>query len=224
MRGTFYRFALAALVLAHANPAETVPELPHRVELVLERSGKDGWTPADPRTVFRPGEEVRFQFKSTYSGYLYVLDLTAKGDYMWLFPTAQTGMDNHIRPGVRYLIPATSGVLVIPDTPGIDTTYWVLSPVELTNLWLPLKEARRRPNTLLPRCRPAELKARGACLDDNAGPKPVAQPDSLPAPLAGTNALTARQLSVAKDAESSHIQFIGANGQTLIYEFWIAHR
>ncbi|MCC6588967.1 MAG: DUF4384 domain-containing protein [Bryobacterales bacterium] len=209
-RAVFLGLAGATLLAAAEPPM-------HNVEVTLERFEANTWRAIDPRMVLKPKEEVRFQFRSTFDGYLYVLNRTPAGDYMWIYPSADAGTDNRVRPGQTYTIPATAGAFTIPDKPGFDVVYWVLSPTVLRDLTIPPAPGTK--STLIPRCNDSELRARGACGDRSAGAR--AAGPALPKPLAG---LESRELKVDRKSEASHIRFTGASDRALIYEFWIAHR
>ena len=209
-RAVFLALASAAVLAAAEPPA-------HSVEVTLERFEANNWRAIDPRMVLKPKEEIRFQFKSTFDGYLYVLNRTPAGEYMWIYPTAEAGTDNRVRPGQTYTVPATAGAFTIPDRPGFEVVYWMLSPTILRDLTIPPAPGTK--STLVPRCNDSELRSRGACGDTSAGAR--APGSTLPKPLAG---LQARELKVDRKPDSSHIRFTGESGRSLIYEFWIAHR
>ncbi len=212
---------LITAALTFAATAYATDPVTHNVEVVLEKSAGSSWEPADPRTVFKPKDEIRFRFQSTFDGYLYVLNKTASGQYLWLFPSAQSGSDNRISAAKPITIPSTEGAFVIPDNPGFDTVYWILSPTEMRDLSMsPLAPGEK--STLMPRCNDSELRARGNCLDDTAGPRSFKPQPTLPKPI--TSTLRARELKLERKPEAAHIKFAGMSGKALIYEFWIAHR
>jgi hypothetical protein len=213
------RISAAAVFLAGAG-AVLGQVANHSVEVTIERMESGAWKPSDPRTVFRPKDEVRFQFRSSFDGYLYVLNRASSGQYMWLYPSQEAGTDNRVQPNHSYVIPSTNGAFAIPDSPGFDVVYWVLSPTELRDLALPQPDTSAK-STLIPRCRESELRARGGCLDDAAGAR---VPDTLPKPLQATSPLRGRELKVDRKPSTSHIRFNGMSGHSLVYEFWIAHR
>lgn len=207
--------AVAALLRVSAeNPSNSI-------ELILEQSQQGKWAAADPRTVFHGGDELRFQFKSSTAGYLYVLDKAPSGEFRWLYPTPESGMKNLVEAGSVYVIPASAGSFVIPENPGFETLYWILSPEALPDF--DLSKMRKKPSTLLPRCG-SELTPRGGCLDKSAGPRLLERGAPLTRELSPGNTLTARELKVDKAPETSHIRFAGMSNRALIYEYWIAHR
>lgn len=211
---------IAAVVFLAGASAVLGQTASHSVAVTIERMENGNWQRSDPRTVFRPKDEVRFQFRSTFDGYLYVLNRTGSGQYMWIYPSPDAGTDNRVQPNHSYLIPSTDGAFSIPETPGFDVVYWILSPTELRDLNLPPADPAAK-STLVPRCRESELRARGSCLDDSAGARVS---DSLPKSLQATSPLRGRELKLDRTQDSSHIRFSGISGRTLIYEFWIAHR
>jgi hypothetical protein len=194
-----------------------------KIDIGIEQKHADAWSAADPRTVFKPGDEIRFVFRSTVPGYLYVLNLSPAGEYRWIYPAKDAGLENRVQAGARYLVPSTEGSFVMPDKPGFETLYWVLSPEELKSLD-GVRTSGSTANTLLPRCSDDALKARGACVDRSAGAKPAGDKKGLPAPIAGANSLTARELSFEHGSESTQIRFAGMNDRAIVYEFWVAHR
>lgn len=212
------RFAATVLLTGAGLVSGQVAK--HSVEVTIERTESGGWKPADPRTVFRPGDEVRFRFRSSFDGYLYVLNRASSGQYMWLYPSQQAGTDHRVKPGNSYIIPSTSGAFAIPDPAGFDVVYWVLSPTELRGLTLPEPDASAR-QALIPRCRDTELRARGGCLENSAGAR---VPDALPKAIEVASPLRARELEIDRKPSASHIRFSGVSGHMLVYEFWIAHR
>jgi len=213
------RLSTAIIFLAGVSAVLGQPAS-HSVDVTIERTESGAWQAADPRTVFRPKDEVRFQFRSSFDGYLYVLNRSPSGQYIWIYPSRDAGTDNRVQPNRSYVIPSTSGAFSIPESPGFDVVYWILSPTELRDLSLPEPDAAAK-STLVPRCQESELRARGNCLDNSAGARVSG---SLPKSLQDTSPLRGRELKVDRTPSSSHIRFAGMNGRTLIYEFWIAHR
>ena len=194
MRATLTVLSLLSIsVWCRAQNAEQ-----HPIDVALEQKHDGVWSPAESRTVFKAGDEIRFAFRATAPGFLYVLNVSPAGQYHWLYPAKDSGLDNRVAAGQRYLVPATAGSFVMPEKPGFETIYWVLSPKELRSVDMPARTRRLKPSTLLPRCSPEELQARGACTDKTAGLKPAG--------------LSARDLS-----------FENAD-RAIIYEFWVAHR
>jgi uncharacterized protein DUF4384 len=212
-----------ALGLWIAGAAAAGPATPMRsVKVTLQQSRGDDWVTVDPRTVLQAGGTVRFRFQASFSGFLYVLNQTSHGDYLWLFPTPQSGTENEIEAGREYTIPATAGAFLIPPAPGFDTVYWMIVPARLPELpAFPAPPRSARPNPLRPRCQSGPLRARGMCLDESAGARPLTPAEGLPQALA-PESHSARQFKVER-SDMFHEIWGGANGPFL-YEFRIAHR
>lgn len=183
------------------------------VEIVIEQLQKDRWIPVDPRTVFAHGDEIRFRAQSDFSGFLYVVNRTPSSEQRWLFPTVEAGTDNAIAAGQSYTVPATDGSFQIPEKPGYDVVFWIVSPVPLNGLTgLPPPERRLSP--LLPRCHGTLLP----CLDSKAGAHPAKQAEILAVPL------RARDLTFDRMNPSMKIRVSSKDPGALIYEIRIAHR
>ncbi|MDQ6664163.1 MAG: DUF4384 domain-containing protein, partial [Acidobacteriota bacterium] len=126
-------FLCAGLWPGLARAQQPPPPKP-AVDVVIERSRGDEWQVVNPRTVFAANDEIRFRFRSSSPGFLYVLNQTATGAHMWLYPSPQAGANNKIEANREYLIPATEGVFRIPPTPGNDTVYWMVARESLGEL------------------------------------------------------------------------------------------
>jgi hypothetical protein len=192
------------------------------LDIVMEHKAESGWHSVDPHYVFASGDRIRFVFRSGVPGYLYVLNRAPSGASEWIFPAANTHADNQVATGQTYAIPA-DGAFVISGPPGFETTVWILSPKRLATatakaLSAEDKSAGSSEDDLIPRCRDTFLIPRGPCTDDRAGATPfrvTAQPDSL----------VARELSFAKDGDSTRITpRDDSAGNPIVYEFRIAHR
>ena len=79
-----------------------------------------------------------------------------------------------------------------------------MSPVELTRQYRTCRRLRRDPNrpSSLPRCDDSILKARGECIDDTAGVRPVKPGETLPSNLAGVVGATPRELLFNAEKEA----------------------
>ena len=128
------------------------------ISIVLEKKTGDAVQTVDPTHVFADGDTVRFRLTPAVDGYLYVMDLNTTGKYEVLFPRPETGNDNRIEHGKRYLMPATdNGWFEVTGPPGYEKLYFLLSPAALTmgqlqgrtNSTLPQGTA---PSSMRPRC------------------------------------------------------------------------
>lgn len=183
------------------------------VEVSIEQQEGEQWKQVDSRTVFKPGDEIRFRFQSTVKGYVYVVNRSPAGEYRRLFPTGETGALNRIDANRAYTVPASDGAFVIPAAPGFETIFWVLSPAPMVEDIIVRSLPGKPKSTLIPKCDPGPLSARGACIDSSAGAK--APPKE--------SGLTARDMRPDGTPESAAVRFVGSQNQALIYEFWIAH-
>jgi hypothetical protein len=181
------------------------------------------WRHVGAQTVFRKDDEIRFRFRTSLGGYLYVLNLSSDGQSTWLFPRPERGESSRVEPGPLYLIPGTKGVFVVGGKPGFDITYWIESPVPIDTGEVEGPAPGSQPNTLVPRCREEVLQARGLCEDERAGPQPLASPEHSPVHLPGNTTLVARDLKFHTEAGSTSISAPKTEGGVIVYEFRIAH-
>src|SRR5947209_10305856 len=115
---------LACMPLALAAPSQSV-------EIVLERSESNSFKTIDPGLVLAPGDLVRFRFRATFDGYLYVINSGTSGGQSLLFPGDTTGRNNRVEAGREYLVPATGASFQVAGPAGHDVVYWLISPVPL---------------------------------------------------------------------------------------------
>ncbi len=192
------------------------------IEVSLELHQADRWQTVDNQTVFHNNDEIRFRFRTSMRGYLYVLDRSSSGGNVWLFPRSGQGQMSKVEAGPEYLIPGGKGSFVVGGAPGFDVTYWVLSPVPIESREPP--ESGTQPNTLVPRCRTGELQARGICTDERAGPRPAKRAEDAPIALPPSERLIARDLQFHTEAGSTHILAPNVRNGVVVYEFHIAHQ
>jgi hypothetical protein len=220
-----------SLIAAQSEKSSQAPA--RTVTVLLEQADGTEWRTADPHRVFRPDDEIRFRFRSNFSGYLYVLNETSTGQYLWLFPTKETGVDNRVTQDREYMIPAMSGSFVIPPSPGYDTIFWILSPVSLAKIPDLPDKRRIDPSTdapteshaaLLPRCQESTLRARGLCLDDLAGVGAVNESHGLPQALTPELPAQTKDLLIEEKSGVSHISSSLRGTAAFIYEFRVAHQ
>jgi hypothetical protein len=213
------------------------PAGPQRVTLLVDRqegTGRDkgAWQETNAATVFKAGDRVRFRIQANFSGYLYVMNHGTSGAYELLFPRSDTGSDNRMDAGKEYIVPAAQGPggqgwFAIAGPPGYDTVYWLVSPVELGHNYRPLPPppaTSHLPSTLRPRCDDTVLKARGECLDDSAGVKPVAPGETLPENLSGIAGPTPRELLFMQDKGGVVLSSPQPLSGPVVYELRLAHR
>ena len=141
------------------------------IQVVMEQQKGDAWERVDAQTVFHDGDAIRFRFRASHGGYLYVLNSTSDKTTSWLFPRAGSAERSRVEQRVEYLIPSGQGAFVVGGSPGFDITYWILSPTPIDSTQPFVPTAGTQASTLEPRCRTEVLRARGLCVDDRAGPR-----------------------------------------------------
>jgi hypothetical protein len=227
MRG---RTAVVFGVIAVAATAQmqSPPSARQRMEITLEREDGVRWATVPAGFVFDSGDRVRFRFQSNFDGYLYVMNYGSSGSYALLFPQKDSGTNNQIKAGREYLVPAEARFR-ITGPPGQDMLYWVVTPVQLgknpNSDYVPLPPPPQpgRPHALIPRCDDQLLRARGMCIDVNAGPH-NARPDMLPENLAHLPRLAPRDLMIMNKDDSSVISSATPVSGPIVYEFRLAHK
>jgi hypothetical protein len=201
---------------------------PLSVEITLERQQGRKWTAIDPALVLAPGDIVRFRFKSNFDGYLYVTNLGTSGRYELLFPREETGSANLVQHGKDYLVPATDAHFRIAGPPGYESVFWLVSPVVLgePRITEPPAPRKRRPTTLLPRCDDTAMRARGLCLDPEAGPHAVGTGDEMPDEFKSVPGAASRDIMIVQQRAPSVLMSHKSSQASapMLYEFRIAHK
>src|SRR5215831_9622230 len=77
------------------------------VEVSLERNQAGVWKSIDPALVLDQGDLLRFRFRTTFDGYLYVINSGTSGTQSLLFPGEGTGRNNRVQSGKEYFVPST---------------------------------------------------------------------------------------------------------------------
>lgn len=191
------------------------------ISLLVERASGDEWKQVNASVVFDAGDEIRFRFRSSEPGYLYVLNETGRGERAWLFPPAGAPTENRIEAGQQYTLPAGDAAFRVADQPGYDSVYYILTSVRLPSLPSAVPPIPRPPDrgSLLPRCREGTLRARGVCMDQSAGARRVQDRRRIE-----TIAQLFRAAS-PRDADQRHSpEGVHASGKIYIYELRLAHR
>jgi hypothetical protein len=217
-------------LILHAQPAPNASPSattdPQRVTLQVDRQENGEWRAMNAATLFNNGDRVRFRVQANFSGYLYVMNHGTSGSYELLFPRSDTGSDNRIEAGKEYVVPAVQGWFSVAGPVGYDTVYWLLSPVELTHSYRPLPPppaTPQLPSTLRPRCDDTVFKARGECLDDSAGVRPVGPNETLPQNLRGIAGATPRELLFMQDKGGVVLSSPQPLSGPVVYELRLAH-
>jgi len=218
-------------------PARTLSQGNQRIEIVLERSGGSGWHAVDPQMVFLTKERVRFRFRTNFDGYLYVLNRESSGGFALIFPASGAGNDNRVQANHDYMLPREAGSFEIAGRPGYDVLYWVVSPVALdpsssATAPAPVPAPQRsrpqvlppaNPKNLIPRCDDGILRARGDCVDLNAGPRSVGEQTVVPDQWQ-ISKLQSRDLVFIREEKQAVVQSNAPITEPVIYEYRIAHK
>src|SRR5438270_3130695 len=216
-----------ALRVAAVSSAGAAPDPARaRIEVTLERKAGARWAVIDPSLVLDSGDVVRFRFKANFDGYLYVTNMGTSGQYSLLFPREETGTRNQVESGKDYLVPATDTILRVSGPAGYESVYWLVSPVSLGRLpeMRPARPPDSRPPVLIPRCDDTILRARGLCLDPQAGPRVVGKEERLP-PELGKLKATTRELTIVQQQNQYVLSPAGGTASApVLYEFRLAHK
>lgn len=142
-------------------------------QVALERLRNGAWQEIPAATVVDSGEQVRFRYRATSEGYVYLVNQGSSGRRVLLFPSPETGRDNRVEAGGELLVPGSEAFRVSGPA-GHDTLYWITSPVPLGDAdRRALARPAKRPPLLLPRCDDGILRARGDC-SEAPGARPAA--------------------------------------------------
>ena len=223
--------AIAVAALSQGSgfsQSKTLTQGPHRMEIMLERLEGTDWHTVDPALVLNQGDRVRFRFRTSFDGYLYVTNLNTSGKYQQLFPLVETGENNRITNGTEYKVPQTSAVFRIAGPAGFETVYWLISPARVNEAapsMAPVPAGSpAKPLTLTPRCDDAVLKARGDCIDNSAGLKLIPRGAELPKTLAQAAGESRRDLLFMRQQDKAVVSSPSPLTGPVIYEFRLAHK
>jgi hypothetical protein len=197
------------------------------VDISLEQKIDDTARAVSADHVFAAGDTVRFRLHSRVTGYLYVSNQSTSGRYETLFPTAQTGTDNRIKAGQDYFVPGSAdGWFRVEDPPGFEVLYFLISPAPLAPAGTATGAAQLPGPVqgLMPRCNDAIFKARGECVDANAGPAPAPPDAKLPAELSGQAGSASRDIIFSKQKSGTDVATHGPLTGPVIYTFHLAHK
>ena len=213
-------FTLAAMLAPHALRAEG-----QSIEIAMERFQGGAWKTIDSGLVLDQGDLVRFRFRTTFDGYLYVIDAGTSGVQSLLFPGEATGTDNRVAAGKEYFVPSTGASFRIAGPAGHDIVYWLLSSVPLHgNPAAALGSGTPHPTgKLIPRCDDSIFRARGLCIDSSAGPRNIGEQERLPESISGVPNLTRRELVIVQDRNRARVSLPASAAGPVIYEFRVSH-
>jgi len=213
-----FRLLCIAALLVAALGAQT-----QSMEILLERHGDGAWKTIEPGLVLGQGDLVRFRFRASFDGYLYVINSGTSGTQSLLFPGDSTGHDNRVLAGKDYFIPSTGASFKVSGPAGHDIVYWLVSPVPLDGnpaAALGRTSARKPSGTLTPRCDQTIMKARGLCIDSSAGPRNVGADEEVPEALPK---FTRRELVIVQDEDRARVSSSGKLTGPIVYEYRLAH-
>lgn len=213
------------LCIAVLAPLALLAQAPS-MEIVLERHESGAWKSIEPGLVLGQGDLVRFKFRATFDGYLYVINSGTSGSQSLLFPGAETGRDNRVLAGKDYSVPSTGASFKVAGPAGHDVVYWLISPVPLDGdpaAALGRTPAPRPAGTLVPRCDQTILRARGLCIDSSAGPRNVGADEQLPEVFSNAPKLTRRELIIVQGKDRTRVSSSGKLTGPIVYEYRLAH-
>lgn len=218
---TLLLIATASLFPARAQqPSSTAQR--NTLQVGVECWTQNKWRGVDARTIFNQQDRIRFRFRTSLSGYLYILNHSSSGQVSWLYPAA-INSPNRVDSGHELLIPGADGSYAIAGPPGFDTLYWILRSARFA---IPQVDGAQldAPSTLISRCPEEDRQKELACVDKNAGPKPIADPKKLEAALGISNSLVARDLTFQIRPQCTEIG-TDSDGTSsgVIYQVRIAH-
>jgi hypothetical protein len=215
------RYLLAAAIA----PALLIAQS-QSVEVSLERNQGGVWKSIDPGLVLDQGDLLRFRFRTTFNGYLYVINSGTSGTQSLLYPGDSTGRNNRVQAGKDYFVPSTNASFQVAGPAGHDVVYWLVSPVALeSNPAAALGQSEPRPTgRLIPRCDDSIFRARGLCIDSSAGPRNVGEQEDLPGGISAVPNMTKRELLIVQDKDKARVSSPSAMTGPVIYEFRVAHR
>ncbi len=199
-----------------------------RIDVRVDRQEDGEWVEAPANQVFEHGDRVRFRFRASFDGFLYVLNRESGGGYELLFPRDELHRDHAVRGGEEYVIPGPEAWFQVEGPPGYEVTLWMVTPDDLGRKIdfgsfsdLPSEPGREAPpGDLKPRCDDKHLRTQGVCVDPRAGPRPLARSARLPPEL---DDLMVRDLRVEREGSGVRIYPKAPAGKTVIYEFRLAH-
>lgn len=201
---------------------------PQRLEITLERQEGRKWNAVPPGLVFQKNDQIRFRMRPNFEGYLYVMNYGTSGQYFMLFPREETGLENRIKAGVEYIVPATQAAFRIDGPAGHDIVYWIVSPLSLADKpgYVPLPPPKEiQPlKQLTPRCDETLFRVRSLCIDSSAGPRNITAGEKVPDSLAGVRETASRDLVILNRKEHSVISAPAPLQGPVLYEFRVAHQ
>jgi hypothetical protein len=104
--------ALLCLLWPVYQEQNTAQPASGEIELKLELRRAGQWQSVDVHTVFRNKDQIRFRFKTSFPGYLKVVNQSSDGQTSSLFPFGDAKQPSAVGANVDYVIPAGNGSFV----------------------------------------------------------------------------------------------------------------
>lgn len=106
------------------------------IGLTIHRRDAAGqWITADPKQTFRASDQVRFLIETNISGYLYLFNVTNKGDPVMIFPAGDLNKGrNAVKAHVPYQIPAEPPYFEFKGQAGTERMFILLTRQPLTGV------------------------------------------------------------------------------------------
>ena len=195
------------------------------LQIALEKKLGDGKVQSVASDhVFEPGDIVHFRVKSSFDGFLYVMDQGTSGKFATMFPSADAGADNRVMQGQSFSIPVGEGSwFEISGPAGFDVLYFLLSPTPLASPSTANFVAPGPVSSLMPRCNDSVFRARGECTDATAGATALPRDAPLPAPLVPLAGMASRDIKVVKGQDGVTVGATTSKTAPVIYTFRLAH-
>lgn len=209
-------------------------ELNRRLDLALEKKEDTTSRVVDASYIFHTGDKIRFRLRSAINGYLYVMNQGSSGNWSQLFPRNELAQSRKVSPGHDYVVPATgAGWFQVTGPAGYDEVYFLISPIDLGKSMPAANQTAAEPadtaepaafSTATPRCDDELFRARGECLDSNAGPKPLKKEEAVPDRFAKVPLEASRDLIVVNSPKEISVSSTGPFDGPTIFRFRIAHK
>src|ERR1043166_2760159 len=124
-----FRYLMPAVLLPLALTFVplALPTQSQSVEIALERNQGGVWKSIDPALVLDAGDLLRFRFRTTFNGYLYVINSGTSGTQSLLIHAEATGNNNRVQAGKDYFVPSTNASFKVAGPAGHDVVYWLVS-------------------------------------------------------------------------------------------------
>ncbi len=209
-------------------------ELNRRLDLTLEKKENATSRVVSASYVFHADDKIRFRLRSAINGYLYVMNRGSSGNWSQLFPRNELTQSRKVSSGHEYVIPATgAGWFQVAGPAGDDEVYFLISPIDLGKSLPASTQPGTEPantadpaafSTATPRCDDELFRARGECLDSNAGLKPLQKEETVPDRFGKMPLEASRDLIVVDSPKDISVSSTDPFDGPSIFRFRIAHK